>query len=47
MGRVMVLVMMLSVTTGAQSATETLEESGNAFVRQCSVVEKERDKVST
>lgn len=43
MARAMVLAMLLSVMTNAQSATETLEVSGNAFVRQCSAVGKEHD----
>jgi Rap1a immunity proteins len=43
MTRVMVLAMLLSLIARAQSATETLQESGNAFLRQCSAVEKDRD----
>lgn len=43
MKRVMLLVIMLPVVTLGQSAGEALQESGNAFVRRCSVVEKERD----
>jgi len=41
MTRTLALVGML--VTPAFAADETLEESGNAFIRQCSVVEQERD----